>query len=105
VQKGTLPIIVSVPHGGTREVPGVPERRGAGVAKFVTVRDANTSELAEAFAAALEEKLDGKPWMVVARFDTSCALGQPRGEKAPSRVACWRLADLAVFTAGLVRSE
>jgi N-formylglutamate amidohydrolase len=69
VQKGNLPIIISAPHGGMLEVPGVPERLGKGVAKFFTVRDANTAGLAEAFSDALEKNLGGKPWLVVARFD------------------------------------
>ncbi len=69
VQKGTLPVIVSAPHGGRNKLPDVPERRGAGVEKFATVRDENTAELAERFAAALEKQLGGKPWLVVARFE------------------------------------
>ena len=69
VQKGTLPIIISAPHGGRMAVPGVPERLGKGLTNFQTVRDANTAELAESFAAELEEQLGGKPWLVVARFD------------------------------------
>lgn len=68
-QKGTLPIVVSVPHGGRLLVPDVPERLGKGIANFATVQDSNTSELAEVFAAELEKKLKGKPWLVVARFD------------------------------------
>ena len=40
-----------------------------GLTNFQTVRDANTAELAESFAADLEEQLNGKPWLVVARFD------------------------------------
>ena len=54
VRKGTLPVIVSAPHGGRAPVPGVPERLGNG--------------LAETFAAEFEKRLDGKPWVVVARF-------------------------------------
>ena len=69
VRKGTLPVIVSAPHGGRTAVPGVPPRLGVGVAKFATVRDANTAELADRFVAALEKQLGGKAWVVVARFD------------------------------------
>lgn len=69
VQKGTLPIIVSAPHGGRKKVPDVPERLGKGVAKFHTVTDTNTDLLAEKFAAELERQLDGKVWLVVARFE------------------------------------
>lgn len=68
-QKGTLPIIVSAPHGGRLAVPGVPERAGKGLTNFQTVRDDHTAELAESFAAELEEQLKGKPWLVVSRFD------------------------------------
>ncbi len=69
IQKGTLPIIVSAPHGGRKKVPDVPERLGKGIANFQTVLDTNTAELAEQFAAELEKQLDGKPWVVVARFE------------------------------------
>jgi len=69
IQKGTLPIIVSAPHGGRLAVPGVPERIGRGLTNFQTVRDDHTAELAESFAAELGEQLKGKPWLVVARFD------------------------------------
>jgi N-formylglutamate amidohydrolase len=69
VQKGTLPVIVSAPHGGKAGVPGVPKRLGVGVKQFATVRDSGTDRLAELFAAAIEKQLGGKPWVVVARFD------------------------------------
>lgn len=69
VQKGTLPIIISAPHGGRKKVPDVPERLGKGIANFATVLDTNTAELTEVFAAELEKQLGGKPWLVIARFE------------------------------------
>jgi N-formylglutamate amidohydrolase len=69
VQKGTLPVIVSAPHGGRSKVPGVSERTGKGVANFYAISDSNTLELTEVFAAELEKQLGAKPWLVVARFD------------------------------------
>ena len=69
VQKGTLPVIISAPHGGRKKVPDVPERVGTGLTNFQTVRDENTAELTEKFIAELEKLLDGKPWVVVARFE------------------------------------
>ena len=69
VRKGTLPIIISAPHGGRKEVPGVAERKGVGITQFATVRDENTDLLAEILATELEKKLGGKPWIVIARFD------------------------------------
>ncbi len=64
-----LPIILSAPHGGRQSIPGVPVRRGSGVAQFVTGRDNNTDELAETIALELEKRLNGKPFLVVARFE------------------------------------
>lgn len=79
VQKGTLPIIVSAPHGGRKKVPDVPERLGRGVANFQTVLDANTDLLAETFAAELQKRLDGTVWLVVARFErTQLDANRPR---------------------------
>jgi N-formylglutamate amidohydrolase len=69
VQKGTLPIIISTPHGGTKPVPDVPERVGKGLTNFYTIRDEWTIELTEKFVAELEKVLDGKPWVVIARFE------------------------------------
>jgi N-formylglutamate amidohydrolase len=65
---GTLPVVVSAPHGGSKPLPGVADRKGAGVSQFVTVRDTNTDRLAEAFAAAIERELGGRPFLVVAHF-------------------------------------
>ena len=69
VQKGTLPIIISAPHGGRKKVSDVPERVGTGLTNFQTVRDENTAELTEKFVAELERLLGGKPWVVAARFE------------------------------------
>jgi N-formylglutamate amidohydrolase len=81
VRKGTLPIIISAPHGGRKTVPDVPVRAGAGVANFQTVRDENTAELAERLAAEIEKALDGKPWVVVARFERKYLdVNRPREE-------------------------
>ena len=69
VWAGTLPLILSAPHGGREPIPGVAARRGVGVAEFTTGRDNNTDELAEAIALRLGEKLGVKPFVVIARFD------------------------------------
>ena len=66
---GMLPIILSAPHGGRLAIPGVPVRRGAGVAQFATGRDYNTDELTERVAVELEKMLHAKPFLVVARFE------------------------------------
>ncbi len=68
IQQGTLPIILSAPHGGQAPIPGVTFRQGANASKFVTVRDTDTDLLAQRLAAAIEKKFGAKPHLVVARF-------------------------------------
>lgn len=71
-QKGTMPVILSAPHGGTRDVPGVAPRKGVGLptggSGYFVGRDGNTEELAGAAAAAIEKKTGKKPYLVIARF-------------------------------------
>ncbi|HEY3150120.1 MAG TPA: N-formylglutamate amidohydrolase [Candidatus Binatia bacterium] len=69
VWAGMLPVILSAPHGGREPVPGVPVRRGIGVPQFTTERDSNTAELAQAIGRALGDRLDAKPFLIVARFE------------------------------------
>jgi N-formylglutamate amidohydrolase len=69
IRKGTLPMIISAPHGGRTALAGVAERRGNGVDKFVVVRDDNTAELADKLFAAIEKKMGGKPYLVIAHFE------------------------------------
>ena len=66
---GTLPIILSAPHGGRQQIPGVPARRGIGVVQFTAERDSNTDELAEQIAGQLVQKLGSRPFLIVARFE------------------------------------
>jgi N-formylglutamate amidohydrolase len=88
VHKGTLPIIVSAPHGGRKKVPDVPERKGIGIANFATVLDGNTVELTEKFVAELEKRLDGKPWVVMAKFERAYLdVNRPRDEGYESEKA------------------
>ncbi|MBL8822945.1 MAG: N-formylglutamate amidohydrolase [Planctomycetia bacterium] len=69
ISEGTMPVILSAPHGGTVDIPGVEERSGGDtVAQFTTVRDINTDLLALELADALKKKLNGTPYVVVARF-------------------------------------
>ncbi|MBM4298709.1 MAG: N-formylglutamate amidohydrolase, partial [Deltaproteobacteria bacterium] len=69
VWAGTLPIIISAPHGGREPLAGVAQRRGVGVPQFVTGRDTRTDELAEAVAGKLAHTFRAKPFLVVARFE------------------------------------
>ncbi len=71
-QAGKLPIILSAPHGGTHDVPGVAARKGDGLEKgskgFFAGRDSGTEELADALSDAVEKKTGKKPYLVAAKF-------------------------------------
>jgi N-formylglutamate amidohydrolase len=70
-QKGDLPIILSAPHGGIKEVPGVSERTGTGLESgpsgFFTGRDTGTEELAHAVAEAVLKRFGKAPYVVISR--------------------------------------
>ena len=66
---GTLPIILSAPHGGREAISGIPVREGRGVAQFTTERDSNTTELAEQIATTLGSQMGARPFVIVARFE------------------------------------
>lgn len=69
VSPGTLPVILSAPHGGTYKIAGVDVRQGIGMqtgpSGFFTGRDGGTSELAQATAKALESKTGKRPYLVI----------------------------------------
>lgn len=74
-QRGTLPILISAPHGGTRRIEGVPDRNGKGVSRkrgaktnFSFALDRSTDTLALALAEALEKLTGERPYLVVAHF-------------------------------------
>jgi N-formylglutamate amidohydrolase len=71
VRKGALPIIISAPHGGEMEIPGVPARTGEGLKKgpsgFFAGRDVNTELLAAAIAKAIEARLGKSPYSVISK--------------------------------------
>lgn len=71
MQAGELPILLSAPHGGTLEIPGVPPRAGEGLprsgAGFSTSRDVGTEELARDVAEEIERRFGKKPYLVISR--------------------------------------
>jgi N-formylglutamate amidohydrolase len=62
-KSGGLPIIITVPHGGSEAVPG-----GRARAKGKILKDENTLELAENLAHRLQKLLGSRPYIVAARF-------------------------------------
>lgn len=63
IQRGTIPVVLSAPHGGTIAVPGgKPKEEGT------TLRDQHTAEIAALTAQFLTERLDGKPYYAIAQF-------------------------------------
>ena len=71
VTQGTLPIIVTAPHGGSTTIPGVPDRVGRKAGQFVVVRDTSTDLLARKLAESIEREMGRKPFVVIAHFPRS----------------------------------
>lgn len=67
--KGSLPIILTAPHGGRSSIAGVPARKGEGVQQFATVRDENTAELSLKIADFIEKDLGSRPYLIIADFE------------------------------------
>lgn len=67
-KSGTLPIIITAPHGGMTDVPGVPVRVDDTAKRFVTGTDMRTAELARRIVQQLSQRLDGKPYLIAAGF-------------------------------------
>ncbi|NNK64052.1 MAG: hypothetical protein HKO98_12700 [Gemmatimonadetes bacterium] len=91
---GTLPIVVSAPHGGTLLPDEIPDRTAG-----VTVRDRNTELLAEAVAAALEARLGGRPHLVVSylhrrKLDPNREIGEAAGGDPRAEHAWWEFQNL-----------
>lgn len=73
VQPGTLPIILTAPHGGRMAVPGVGPRvipaRPPADTSYVTTVDPETDRLALGIAARIKALTQRDVYLVVARFD------------------------------------
>jgi N-formylglutamate amidohydrolase len=69
VRTGTIPVILSSPHGGTKPIPDVPVRMRTDTPKFQIVRDERTAELTEKLATALAEQLGQPPTLVILRAE------------------------------------
>jgi N-formylglutamate amidohydrolase len=65
---GTLPIIITVPHGGMKRVPGVEVRSKPTTQKFNIGTDRGTSEFSKLLIKELSTSLKGEPYVVRADF-------------------------------------
>ena len=63
IRNGTIPLVISIPHGGSTRIPGIPRRQNGTI-----LRDSRTLELATRIAGILEKNGTGRPWIVGARF-------------------------------------
>lgn len=78
VQAGTLPIILTAPHGGREAIPGVGARDGSDKNKVVASQawggfvagggDFNTDILVQGMAAEIQRQTGHAPYLVMARF-------------------------------------
>jgi N-formylglutamate amidohydrolase len=71
-REGTLPIIITAPHGGREAIPGVAPRdtdgKPGGGRGYVTGADTNTDVLALGIAAEIRRLTGKEPYIVMARF-------------------------------------
>jgi N-formylglutamate amidohydrolase len=70
--QGTLPVILTCPHGGDKQPPGVPKRTGAGVppdCRFETNTDRFTRTITKGIAQLLFDVFGEAPYVVIADFD------------------------------------
>jgi N-formylglutamate amidohydrolase len=69
---GTLPIIITAPHGGRQAIPGVAPRDTLGMPRggrgYVTGGDTNTDILALGIAAEIKALTGKEPYLVMAKF-------------------------------------
>jgi hypothetical protein len=88
VRSGTLPIILTVPHGGTLKPANVLARRYG-----VTGIDSNTVELSEMIIEELEKRHGGKPHVIISRLHrTKLDPNRDLEEAAqgdPTAIAAW----------------
>uniref|UniRef100_A0A7C4LMY5 N-formylglutamate amidohydrolase n=1 Tax=Schlesneria paludicola TaxID=360056 RepID=A0A7C4LMY5_9PLAN len=69
VRIGTMPVVLSAPHGGEQPLPNVPVRQRTDLPKFQIVRDERTAELTEKIAATLADELGHVPYLVILRVE------------------------------------
>jgi hypothetical protein len=69
LQQGTLPIILTAPHGGRDPVPGIPARDVSGKGnRYVSSSDLNSDLIAQGIAEEIKELTGKTPYVVMARF-------------------------------------
>ena len=69
--RGTLPVLITCPHGGSAEVPGVPPRNGDTTparCNFEKDRDVDTIEVAMGVAQRALEIFGEAPYVVLAQY-------------------------------------
>jgi N-formylglutamate amidohydrolase len=88
VARGTLPLILTVPHDGGDHVGHVPVR-----SKGALSRDAGTRELAERVSDLLQKRLGARPYLVVARFNrkfVDANRAEADALESPDALPAWR---------------
>ena len=90
-EPGTMPLVLTAPHGGELSPDGLPTRSCAGCS---TSNDTNTQELARAVADAIQQRTGHRPFLVINRlhrrkFDANRDVTEATGGYQPLEVV-WR---------------
>lgn len=86
-EPGELPVILTAPHGGMRDVPGCEERTTVG-ARFVNRPDAYTDRLARGIADELKSITGKAPYLVMANFHRKYIDANRRADEAYAGPGC-----------------
>jgi N-formylglutamate amidohydrolase len=86
---GTLPLILTVPHGGTLEPPDLPDRISGNAGRY----DTNTLELGRAIVEVIRQKTGRTPYLVIdhlhrKKLDTNRDMLEAAQDE-PAAVAIW----------------
>jgi N-formylglutamate amidohydrolase len=87
VESGELPIILTAPHGGQRDVPGCEVRTPIGP-RFVNRPDHNTDRLARMIADEIKRLTGKTPYLVMAQFHRKYIDANRRAEEAYGDPGC-----------------
>jgi N-formylglutamate amidohydrolase len=86
-EPGELPVILTAPHGGMRDVPGCEERTRVG-ARFVDRPDAYTDRLVRGIADELKRVTGKAPYLVMAHFHRKYIDANRRADEAYALPGC-----------------
>jgi N-formylglutamate amidohydrolase len=85
--RGTLPVLLTCPHGGEEELVGIPKRNGVEECDFNPDRDLQTRTITTRVAQRLLDVFGEAPYVVIAEFDRDYIDANRSAETPPPNCA------------------